>query len=338
MGIIEAEERLPLTWVITDGKAGMESQCLAVACRLGLTPLIKRVKLRAPWRLFSPWALRLGNRWALSPDGDQLREPLPDLLIASGRHSVAASRAVAALTGQRCLRLQIQNPGISARYFDLVAAPRHDRLIGANVVVTRGAPHAISTAALAAARERFASRLAALPRPRIAVLLGGDNGAYRFGEDTAQALANCLSTLVRGSGGSLLLTPSRRTGASTLAIFRHSLADVAGEIWDGVGDNPYLGYLAFADHILVTADSINMVCEAAAAGVPVQVVPLEGGSAKFRRFHADLQCDGITRPFGGRLEHWQAPRFDDSGLVAERVAALLRRRGWVLPAGGISTG
>jgi mitochondrial fission protein ELM1 len=336
MDIVEADGRLPLTWVVTDGKAGMESQCLAVARRLGLTPLIKRVRLRAAWRLFSPWALRLGNRWALSPDGDQLQEPLPDLLIASGRHSVAASRAVAMLSGQLCLRVQIQNPGISARHFDLVAVPRHDRLGGANVVITRGAPHAITTAALAEARERFASRLAALPRPRIAVLLGGDNGAYRFGKDAAQALADRLSTLVRNSGGSLLVTPSRRTGASIEAIFRASLADIAGEIWDRGDNNPYLGYLAFADHILVTADSINMVCEAAAAGVPVQIVPLEGGSAKFRRFHADLQRDGITRPFEGSLEHWQAPSFDDSGLVAERVAALMRQRGWILPASGES--
>jgi mitochondrial fission protein ELM1 len=315
-----------ICWVVTDGKVGMENQCVAVARRLGLDPIIKRVKMRAPWKQLSPWGLRLGNRWSLSSEGDQLDGPLPDILIATGRHSVTSSLAIRDLTRGTCLRVQIQNPGIDPKNFDLVVVPRHDRLSGPNVLVTRGAPHGVTPERLAAAKEKFAPRLAHLPQPRIALLLGGNNGVYKLTELAARHLAECLSTLARGNHGSVMVTPSRRTGAAIEALFKERLAGVAGEYWDGSGDNPYLAYLAYADHIVVTADSVNMVCEAASTGKPVHVVPLYGGSEKFRRFHDGLVEDGITRPFHGALDSWTYPTFDDTGMVAERVLELLAHR------------
>jgi mitochondrial fission protein ELM1 len=313
-----------ICWVVTDGKVGMENQCVAVARRLGLDPIIKRVKMRAPWKQLSPWGLRLGNRWSLSPAGDQLDGPLPDILISTGRHSVTSSLAIRDMTRGKCLRVQIQNPGIDPGNFDLVVVPRHDRLSGPNVLVTRGAPHGVTPDVLAAAKDKFAPRLAHLPQPRIAVLLGGNNGVYKLTPLAAQNLAECLSTLARTNHGSVMVTASRRTGAEIEALFKARLANVAGEFWDGTGDNPYLGYLAYADHIVVTADSVNMVCEAASTGKPVHVVPLDGGSDKFRRFHEGLVADGITRPFHGTLESWTYPTFDDTEIVAERIRTMLR--------------
>ncbi len=304
----------------------MENQCIAVARRLGFDPIIKRVKMRAPWKQLSPWGLRIGNRWSLAPEGDQLDGPLPDLLIATGRHSVTSSLAVRDMTGGKCLRVQIQNPGIDPRHFDLVVVPRHDRLSGPNVLVTRGAPHGVTPQGLELAREKFADRFAHLPHPRITLLLGGNNGVYRLNQLAARNLAECLSTLARGTQGSVLVTPSRRTGAAIEDLFRKTLAGVQGEIWDGKGDNPYLAYLAYADHIVVTADSVNMVCEAASTGKPVHVVPLDGGSDKFRRFHEGLVEDGITRPFHGALDSWSYETFDDTALVAARVREMLSAR------------
>ena len=39
----------PTVWVLTDGKAGDEGQCIGVAERLGVVPEIRRVKPRKPW-------------------------------------------------------------------------------------------------------------------------------------------------------------------------------------------------------------------------------------------------------------------------------------------------
>src|SRR3546814_15726728 len=79
-----------------------------------------------------------------------------------------------------------------------------------------------------------------------------------------------------------MVTPSRRTGPDNEAILRARLAGLPAEIWDGEGENPYFAYLGLADAILVTADSVNMVCEAASTGKPVYVIALDGSSDKFR--------------------------------------------------------
>lgn len=312
-------------WVITDGKPGMENQCVGLAEALGLTPLIKRVRLRAPWKQLSPSLLRIGNQWSLDPAGDRLDGPLPDILIATGRHSVSSSLAVRRMSGGRTFRIQIQDPGIPPGNFDVVVVPRHDRLRGPNVLVTKGSLHKVTPVKLAEAAARF-RRLAAWPHPRIAVLIGGDNGVYKLTPAITERVADGLAAVARDHGAALMVTPSRRTGAGNEAILREKLADLPGEVWDGSGENPYFGYLAHADAVVVTCDSVNMVCEACATAKPVYVIDLEGGSPKFRRFHDALRADGITRPFDGRLEHWSYPPFDDTAEVAAEISRRLSER------------
>jgi mitochondrial fission protein ELM1 len=110
---------LPLTWIITEGLAGTENQCLGVAEALGVTPEIKRVSLKQPWKLLSPY---LGFEKAAS-FAPPLCGPWPDLLIASGRKSIAASRYIKKASGGKTFTVQIQDPRISLAHFDLVAVP-----------------------------------------------------------------------------------------------------------------------------------------------------------------------------------------------------------------------
>jgi hypothetical protein len=308
----------PSCWIVTDGKPGMENQCLGLARALGFDPVIKRVRLRAPWKQLSPY-LKLGSRFAAGPGGDPIAPPWPDLLIASGRSSIAPSLAARKLSGGRTFTVQIQDPQIPARWFDLVVVPRHDRLRGENVVATRGALHHVTPEALAAAAARLGPGLAHLPHPRVAVLVGGDNGVYRLTEALAAELADRLAALARGHGVGLMVTPSRRTGAANEAILRQRLAGLPAVVWDGAGENPYLGFLGLADHVVVTCDSVSMVSEAASTGKPVHVVDLEGGSPKFRSFHAALRAEGIVRPFTGALPSWRYEPLDDTGLVADEI-------------------
>jgi mitochondrial fission protein ELM1 len=316
---------LPTCWVITDGKAGMESQCVGLAEALGLEAVIKRTRLRSPWRQLSPTLLRSAPRRALSVRADSLAPPWPDLLIASGRQSVLPSLMVGE-ESPRTIRVQIQNPTIDPNRFDLIVVPRHDRLRGPNVIVSRGALHRVNATRLEEARRHFASRLDPLPRPRIAVLVGGDNGVYRLTPEIVTRLAEQLMGLTR-AGASLMVTPSRRTGAANETLLREKLRGAVGEVWDGQGGNPYFGYLAHADAIVVTEDSVNMVSEAAATGKPVYLVTLQGGSSKFRRFRSSLEAEGVARPFEGAIESWSYPPFDDMAIVAKAVAERMTVRG-----------
>lgn len=69
-----------------------------------------------------------------------------------------------------------------------------------------------------------------------------------------------------------------------------------------------------------------MVSEAAATGKPVHVVHLDGGSDKFRRFHAAMEARGVTRPFSGALESWEYVPPDDMARVAAEITRRLAAR------------
>lgn len=305
-------------WVVTDGKPGMENQCLGLAEALGLDPVVKRVRLRSPWRQLSPY-LRIGNRFAAGPDGDPIAPPWPDLLIGTGRKAIAPSLAVRKASRGRTFTVQIQDPMATPRLFDLVVVPRHDRLRGPNVLVTRGALHRVTPAILAEAADRHAPRLAHLPHPRVAVLIGGNNGVYALTPTIMGDVAEKLADLARAHGAGLMVTPSRRTGADNEAILRARLSGLPAEVWDGQGENPYFAYLGLADAIVVTCDSVSMTSEACSTGKPVYVIDLDGGSPKFRAFHEGLLQDGITRPFTGELDQWSYPKLDETRQVAEEV-------------------
>ncbi len=311
----------PVCWTVMEGVAGMESQCRGLAEALGLEPVVKRVFPRLPWRLLPVgcWPYPFS---ALGPDSDRLEPPWPEILISCGRKAVPFSLAIRRASRGRCFTVHVQDPLVDPGKFDLVAAPRHDKLSGPNVVATRGALHPVTPEKLAAAAEQFRARLAGLPRPLVAVLLGGPNGRYRLGASEMARIGARLKALARRKGAGLCVTPSRRTGAANEAILREQLEGTPALVWDGSGENPYLAFLALADYILVTANSVSMVSEACATGKPVYVIDLPGGSRRFRRFHAALAAEGCTRPFADELEQW---RYEPL-LDAARVAAEVRRR------------
>ncbi len=155
------------------------------------------------------------------------------------------------------------------------------------------------------------------------MLLGGESQAFSFPPDTAAALGAKLARLAKESGAALLVTPSRRTRADSIAAFAHAIADVPHLLWDGAGDNPYFAFLGLADAIVVTEDSVNMVTEAAGTGKPVYVQALPGRSARLARFHRLMQERGATRPFEGRLESWSYVPINDTEMVASAIRRAL---------------
>ena len=165
-----------------------------------------------------------------------------------------------------------------------------------------------------------------MPRPILGVLLGGSNKAYRLTSLRLAAIAESIAEILRKSGGSALITPSRRTGDEGRRLIQQRLAGLPATIWNGTGDNPYFAYLALADAFLVTADSVSMISEAAATGKPVHIFDLDGGNAKFARFHQLMRRAGITRPFAGRIESWSYPIPDDTARAGAAVRALVLNR------------
>jgi mitochondrial fission protein ELM1 len=314
----------PLVWVLHDGKAGMASQSLGLAETTGFPFVEKRLIIRPPWAWLPP-QLWVAPFAAVADFATRLAPPWPDLVIACGRNAVRPALAIRRAAAGRTVAVQIQDPHVGRGEFDLMIVPDHDRLRRANVITTKGALHRVTPQKLAAERQRFPD-LAGLPRPILGVLIGGSNRAYRLSLGRLGEIADQIAGCVRASGGSVVLTPSRRTGEAGIAVLRERLARSRAEIWDGTGDNPYHAYLAVADAFLVTADSVSMVSEAAATGRPVHVIELEGGDTKFARFHQTMRDAGITRPFAGRIESWSYTPLDDTARAGAMVRALVLDR------------
>ena len=312
-------------WVVTDGKAGMEIQCLGLAEAMGFTPVVKRVSVGKPWRWMPAGLIRKPFE-ALGPKGDKLGPPWPDLWIASGRQTVPLTRDVRTLSGGRTFTVQVQNPAIDPASIDLIVTPEHDRLRADNVLTTRGALGLVTAERLEAAAEHFEPLYAELPARRVAVLIGGDNKVFRMTAAIMRRLTEQLARLAREEGVGLMVTPSRRTGKRNEAILREGLAGLPAQVWDGNGENPYFGILGLADAIIATGDSVNMVSEAASSGKAVHIVHLKGGSAKFRRFHEAMEQAGITRPFSGKLEEWSYAPLDETRRVAREIRQRLLAR------------
>ena len=304
-------------WVVTEGIKGTENQCVGVAEALGIAPRIQHIKLRWPWNILSPW-LGFENRFTFSP---ALAAPWPDLLIVSGRKSIAAARYIKR-QNPACFTVFIQDPRINPAEFDLVITPSHDSAHGDNVVKTLAAPNRITPQRLHGASEHFPA-LNALPGKRVAVLIGGNSKSHRLTSEQCLKLAKQL----KGLDVSLMITVSRRTGAENEAILRKALPE--GErvyFWDGTGDNPYFAMLDLADTILVTNDSASMLSEAASTGKPVYAVPLEGGSRRLDMMQQNLIDHGAVRLFDGTLEDWAYERLGDAQIAADAIKQALYKR------------
>jgi mitochondrial fission protein ELM1 len=280
-------------WLIDDGIAGNQRQVQALASVMGLVASVRPIELRAPWRWFAPRMVR-GARLALPrQQQDQLAPPWPEFAIGCGRQSALVTRLLRVWSGGTTFTVQILDPRIDPALFDVVIAPQHDRLAGANVIQTLGALNPVDDAWLAQAGREF-STLQQLPQPRTALLVGGPGHDLDLGDAWLDGLVARLQELLAREGGSLMITPSRRTPAAWTARLYGAFDNGCVHFWGGAQDgaNPYAGYLVHADRIVVTPDSVNMLSEACATGKPVFSYLPAQARGKIAAFHAALRAQG----------------------------------------------
>ena len=329
----------PSIWVVSDGRAGIERQALAIARALGefsrwsqiahirsdahrAEPI--RITPSAPqvWLPPTAWPDPLG---ALPLVQRKIfNAPWPTVWIGSGRRSVPYSLRVKQWTQNQTLVVQTQDPKTPLDNFDLVVPPEHDEVSGENVLSTVGSPAYFAADDIEQAALQFGD-LVHMPGTKAAIVIGGSSKSHSMPVGRAAEIEQDLIALA-GKGVRLWITVSRRTPEHARIRFRAMAEKIGARFWENEatdGPNPYLAFLSLADIIMVTEDSSNMISEAAWFGKPVYLVKLTGGSDKFTRLHESFISQGSARWFDGKLEPFAPEPLREIDRVADKIVALL---------------
>lgn len=232
----------------------------------------------------------------------QLKTDFPDIILSGSRRTAPIARWIKKQSRGKSKIVQLLYPGFWGRSdFDLIFIPEHDRgkISGANVHFTIGSPHRVTPENLKKAKQEWQKAFADLPRPLTAFIIGGNIKGKGFTLENARMLGEAVKRFHAQTGGSLLITDSHRTGAEAENLIMKIVKDIPkyNYLWGDKQPNPFLGYLAEAEYLVVTGDSVSMCCEACGTGKPVFV--FEGESwltPKHHRFVKSLFDSGHAVP------------------------------------------
>jgi uncharacterized protein len=269
----------PRIWVMMGHKAGDNSQILALAEGLGWPFEIKHLVYR-PTELLTNLLAPLTLLGIVRRKSSPLAPPWPDLIISAGRRNEPPCRWIQHRADKRVRLVHVGRPWALIENFDLVITTPQYRLPRRPNVLHNTAPlQRVADQRLREAAAIWAPRLAHLPRPYTAVMVGGNAGPYVLDQEAATLLGRAASAFARRQGGSLLISTSARTPKNVMAPLRAAV-DCPADIfrWSrDAAENPYLGYLALADSIIVTCESMSMLTEACATLKPVYMFDLHTG-------------------------------------------------------------
>ncbi|MGB5405586.1 MAG: mitochondrial fission ELM1 family protein [Thiogranum sp.] len=270
---VQGDASRPLTWVLTGYKAGDNAQVLALADALGWRYDVKRFNYRKT-ELLTNRLLAVTLAGIDKTYSSALSPPWPDLIITAGRRNEPVARWIRKQAGGRTRLVHVGRPWAPLDVFDLIiTTPQYFLPDRQNVLKNYLPLHGVMSGRLNEAADAWRQRLAHLPRPCTAVLIGGDSGPFVFTGEKGQRLGQLVNSMALHGGGSLLVTDSARTPGCAFEAFQRELSVPAYiHHWTEAGDaNPYLAYLALADQLVVTGESMSMLTEASFTCKPLYI-------------------------------------------------------------------
>jgi mitochondrial fission protein ELM1 len=325
----------PRIWLLVGEKPGDNAQLRVIANALGWPVEERRIVMRAPWLRGKP-RVRASLEYIDRERSDPLGPPWPDLALTIGRRLSMVALWVREQSGGHTRLVLVGKPRRLLRRFDLILATAQYRVGRRRNVLRLGLPlMRIDPAVVAEAADAWRTRLAGLPRPLTAVLVGGPTKPVRFDTGVARELATGAMALVAKDGGSLYVTTSRRTPAAVVDALAAALPGGTPLYrWaPDAAENPHLALLGLADRFVVTSDSITMMVEVARLGRPLAifVLPPTAGRA-LRRLGRGRDLEAVPRllidrglavRLGAPFRAPAGPLVDELPRVVARIRALL---------------
>ena len=292
----------PLVWCLLGRKAGDNAQVRALAAELDYPTQEKHIVAR-PWELL----VHLGSHASLAginaSRSSALDPPWPDLVITAGRRNEPVAHWIRRQSAGHARLVHIGRPWAPLDSFDLiVTTPQYFLPRRHNILHNQLPLHRLLPAELQQAGDAFGPLWQELPRPWIAVLVGGDSGRFVFTPAKARQLGLQCDRLARAHGGSLLISNSPRTPAgATDALLKHiSVPHYCHRFGKG-GDNPYAALLALADVFVVTGESMSMLAEASSTNRPLLIFDMGDGDAVWWRLRHNYRYKPLSHRFAMRF-------------------------------------
>lgn len=284
----------PRTWLVIGDKLGDNAQVEQLAAALGWPWETKCLRFLPRYVKGKP-SFKPSLYHVDLAASDPLQPPWPDLIVTIGRRPSMAALWIKEQADNRPRIVLIGRPRRLWDQFDLVVASSQYRLPNRPNLVRLSLPLLrVDETAVEQAADTWRARLAHLPRPLTAVLVGGPTGAFIFDADvTCDFLAAIERTT--GGNGTLFATTSRRTPDDVVAALERHLPPTAVLYhWRADdSDNPYKALLGLADRFVVTGDSASMLVEVARLGKPLAIFPLPERASRWmtlrRRFARVMQ-------------------------------------------------
>ena len=279
----------PRIWLMMGHRAGDNSQVLALGealeQKLGWAFEIRRFVYR-PTELATNLLCGPNLFGVIRSRSDELKPPWPDLILTAGRRNEPICRWIQKRAGDHRIRLvHMGRSWARIERFDLIVTTPQYRLPERPNILHNETPlFRIHEERLAAEASAWRPRLAQLPEPFVAVVMGGNSGPYTFDPAAGARLGRQASAFAKARGGSLLVTTSARTPPDALAAFEREL-DAPAHVFRWTVDateNPYFAYLGLAEELIVTGDSMSMLTEACATRKPVHIFDLGEGKYAMR--------------------------------------------------------
>ncbi len=269
----------PRVWLLVGEKRGDNAQVENLARAIGWDYEEKKIFVEPRWREGKPRVRPALDHVDLARS-DRLEAPWPDLVITAGRRLSSVGLWIKQASQAKTRLVLIGMPRRLLESIDLAVVAAHYVLPDSPNVARHDLPlMQVDSSVLERATSQWRTRLADMPRPLTALMVGGPTGGLRFDLATARALLKQTLRGVEASDGSLYVATSRRTPSEVVEMLERARPDSARlYVFDpdsAASENPYHGLLGLADHFVVTTDSISMMVEVARLGRPLSLFPLE---------------------------------------------------------------
>ena len=185
-------------------------------------------------------------------------------------------------------------PEINFNQFDFVIVPEHDEPkppYPKNLILSVGALTKIEKNFEQKNHQEFLNQLQNLPKPIIALLIGGSSKKTKFFLKSAEEFINQALLIQKNMNATLIIANSRRTDFEINNFIKKITEKnfIFCDYNEVKNNNPFNSIINFSDFFIISGDSVSMISECCSTGKSVFIFN-DGkiSSKKHQKFHKIL--------------------------------------------------